>query len=157
MTSCDTNVLFVALEASRPGHATAREFLEERKDDSNFALCELVLMELYVLLRNPAVARCPLGGAEAASTGARLASFSSTSVPPSEGSSSDSSAALGFSESAVAASACGISGSAPGGGAEGDGEDDDGVGGDIGWLLKLEMSGFEFVTARDDDRRLPSV
>ena len=67
MTSCDTNVLFVALEASRPGHAMARAFLEKRKDDSNFALCELVLMELYVLLRNPAVARRPLGGAEAAS------------------------------------------------------------------------------------------
>ena len=67
MTSCDTNVLFVALEASRPGHSMARAFLEERKDDSNFALCELVLMELYVLLRNPAVARRPLSGAEATS------------------------------------------------------------------------------------------
>ena len=66
MISCDTNILFVALEASRPGHAAARDFLEERKDDSNFALCELVLIELYVLLRNPAVARRPLGGAEAA-------------------------------------------------------------------------------------------
>ncbi|MDA0767288.1 MAG: PIN domain-containing protein [Verrucomicrobia bacterium] len=66
MTSCDTNILFVALEASRPGHDAARGFLEERKDDANFALCELVLVELYVLLRNPAVARRPLGGAEAA-------------------------------------------------------------------------------------------
>ena len=67
MTSCDTNILLVALEASRPGHALAREFLDERKNDSDFALCELVLMELYVLLRNPAVARRPLTGAEATS------------------------------------------------------------------------------------------
>lgn len=65
MTSCDTNILFVALESSRPGHAVARSFLEERRDDSNFALCELVLVELYVLLRNPAVARRPLPSGEA--------------------------------------------------------------------------------------------
>jgi toxin-antitoxin system PIN domain toxin len=66
MTSCDTNVLFIALESSRPGHEVARQFLEERRNDSEFALCELVLLELYVLLRNPAVARRPLGATEAA-------------------------------------------------------------------------------------------
>lgn len=60
MTSCDTNILFDALEATRPGHAAARHFLESHRDDSDFALCELVLVELYVLLRNRAVARTPL-------------------------------------------------------------------------------------------------
>ncbi len=60
MTSCDTNILFEALEVNRPGHATARRFLDNHRDDSDFALCELVLVELYVLLRNPAVARRPL-------------------------------------------------------------------------------------------------
>ena len=67
MTSCDTNILFVALESSRPGHEEARRFLDDRRNDSNFALCELVLLELYTLLRNPAVARKPLGSAAAAS------------------------------------------------------------------------------------------
>lgn len=67
MTSCDTNVLFVALESSRPGHARARQFLDGHRDDSEFALCELVLMELYVLLRNPVVARHPLSAEAAAS------------------------------------------------------------------------------------------
>lgn len=66
MTSCDTNILFVALESSRPGHEQARAFLESRRNEPDFALCELVLVELYVLLRNPVVARRPLGAGEAA-------------------------------------------------------------------------------------------
>lgn len=65
MTSCDTNLLFVALESSRPGHEAARAFLEERRDDPEFALCELVLIELYVLLRNPVIARRPLAPGQA--------------------------------------------------------------------------------------------
>ena len=65
MTSCDTNILFVALESGRPGHAEAREFLEAHREDSEFGLCELVLVELYVLLRNPVIARRPLGSDEA--------------------------------------------------------------------------------------------
>jgi len=65
MTSCDTNILFVALEASRPGHAEARNFLDAHRDDPEFGLCELVLVELYVLLRNPVIARKPLGSSEA--------------------------------------------------------------------------------------------
>ncbi len=66
MTSCDTNILFLALEASRPGHAEARAFLEGVSEDPEFALCELVLVELYVLLRNPVVARRPLAPKAAA-------------------------------------------------------------------------------------------
>jgi uncharacterized protein len=65
MISCDTNILFVALEASRPGHQEARRFLEARKDDPEFALCELTLLELYVLLRNPVTARRPLNAPKA--------------------------------------------------------------------------------------------
>jgi len=67
MTSCDTKILFIALESSRPGHAAARRFLDGRRNDSEFALCELVLLELNTLLRNPAVARKPLGPAAATS------------------------------------------------------------------------------------------
>ena len=72
MTSCDTNILFVALESSRPGHARARQFLDGHRDNPEFALCELVLLELYVLLRNPVVARHPLSAEAAASLIAEL-------------------------------------------------------------------------------------
>ena len=67
MISCDTNILFIGLEESRPGHAQAREFLDGHRDNPEFALCELVLLELYVLLRNPVVARHPLNAGDAAS------------------------------------------------------------------------------------------
>jgi uncharacterized protein len=61
MTSCDTNILFVALEESHMGHDTARRFLESHAGDDSFALCELVLLELYGLLRNPITSIHPLG------------------------------------------------------------------------------------------------
>lgn len=65
MISCDTNILFIALEETRPGHSQARDFLEAHAANPSFALCELVLLELYVLLRNPITARHPLGPREA--------------------------------------------------------------------------------------------
>jgi predicted nucleic acid-binding protein len=55
----DTNLLFPALEPSHADHVAARAFLEESPEE--LALSELVLMELYVLVRNPAIARRPLG------------------------------------------------------------------------------------------------
>ncbi len=67
MTSCDTNILFIAIEASRPGHARARAFLEANQENPDFAMCELVLLELYVVLRNPATAQTALDGRSAAS------------------------------------------------------------------------------------------
>jgi len=72
MISCDTNILFVALESSRPGHAQARQFLDRHGNDPEFALCELVLLELYVLLRNPATARRPLEPGQAVDVIRRL-------------------------------------------------------------------------------------
>jgi len=65
MTSCDTNILFVALEESRPGHDAARRFLESHAADDSFALCELVLLDLYGLLRNPITSARPLGPEQA--------------------------------------------------------------------------------------------
>lgn len=65
MLAFDTNILFAALEATAPDHATAREFLESHRDDDGVALCELVLVELYLLLRNPAVVVRPLSAREA--------------------------------------------------------------------------------------------
>jgi len=60
MTSCDTNVLCQALNADAVGHAAAATFLTRHQSDPRFVLCEQVLLELYCLLRNPAVTRRPL-------------------------------------------------------------------------------------------------
>ncbi len=60
MLSCDTNLLFWALEVSRPEHSAARAFLDGQTANPDFTICELVLTELYVLLRNPATAPVPL-------------------------------------------------------------------------------------------------
>jgi toxin-antitoxin system PIN domain toxin len=65
MTSCDTNVLYLALNADATGHAAAVGFLTEHLEDQRFVLCEQVLAELYCLLRNPAVNGTPLDAAAA--------------------------------------------------------------------------------------------
>lgn len=65
MTVCDTNILFPALEASHANHAAARAFLESKVTDQSFALCELVLVEVYTLLRNAVVCAKPLTAEEA--------------------------------------------------------------------------------------------
>ncbi len=65
MISFDTNILFPALETSHPHHARTREFLQTLPE-GRAAICELVLTEVYVMVRNPATARRPLAAAEAA-------------------------------------------------------------------------------------------
>lgn len=65
MISCDTNILFHAA-CRRSRHQTrAAEFLLANATNRDFAVCELVLIEFYVLLRNPAVLEIPLSPAEA--------------------------------------------------------------------------------------------
>jgi toxin-antitoxin system PIN domain toxin len=65
MIVCDTNILFPALEVSHPIHAPARAWLESMVTERQFALCELVLVEVYTLLRNPVVCSQPLPAEEA--------------------------------------------------------------------------------------------
>ncbi len=65
MIACDTNILFPALEASHKDHLPARAFLEEQVNNREFAVCELVLMEVYTLLRNPVTCAKPLSAAAA--------------------------------------------------------------------------------------------
>ncbi len=65
MLVCDTNVLFPALEASHPNHSAARVWLESMVEDESFALCELVLTEVYTLLRNASICAKPLSAAAA--------------------------------------------------------------------------------------------
>ncbi len=66
MISCDTNILFAALDSESAYHAKGVAFLEGHCDSERFGLCELVLVELYGLLRNPTVSRHPLIAGEAA-------------------------------------------------------------------------------------------
>lgn len=63
--SVDTNILFHASNSRSPLQETAGGFLASHAQNTEFCVCELVLMELYVLLRNPAVVEHPLspGGA----------------------------------------------------------------------------------------------
>jgi toxin-antitoxin system PIN domain toxin len=65
--SIDTNLLLYSLNRDCPEHAAARSFVEACSSRSDVAIAELVLVELYVLLRNPAVVRQPLEAGEAAS------------------------------------------------------------------------------------------
>jgi uncharacterized protein len=65
MTSCDTNILFPALESSHKDHLAARKFLEGQVQNREFAICELVLMEVYTLLRNPVTSAKPLSAVAA--------------------------------------------------------------------------------------------
>ena len=66
MISFDTNILLAALEASSDDHQVARQFLEGHQNDPSVAVCELVLLELYTLLRNPKVCERPLSSGYAA-------------------------------------------------------------------------------------------
>lgn len=65
MISCDTNILYAALDSLSTSHLAARAFLTEMHNNTRFAVCELVLIELYGLLRNPAVSRTPCTASEA--------------------------------------------------------------------------------------------
>ena len=74
LSSCDTNVLLHALNSASPLHGPASQFIAAHARDENFRICELVLIELYVLLRNPAVIKAPLTAHKAVEVCARLRS-----------------------------------------------------------------------------------
>lgn len=66
MISIDTNVLLYSLNRDCAEHAEARRFVEGCAKRPDVAVAELVLVELYVLLRNPAVVQKPLDAPRAA-------------------------------------------------------------------------------------------
>jgi uncharacterized protein len=66
MLSIDTNVLLYAQNRSCPEHQPARAFIEQCVARDDVAICELVLVELYQLLRNPTVLANPLDAPDAA-------------------------------------------------------------------------------------------
>lgn len=65
MQSVDTNILLYAYDNQCPEHDAAIGFLRDQADNSEFAICELILVELYTLLRNSVVLSRPLSPAEA--------------------------------------------------------------------------------------------
>jgi len=65
MLSVDTNILFAAHDSMSSCHETALKFVTEQGGNEQFVICELVLVELHLLLRNPVVASAPLTPAEA--------------------------------------------------------------------------------------------
>lgn len=60
MIAIDTNILFPAVDADQPLHATAAAFLVSLQTRGDVVISELVLLELYNLLRNAAVMQRPL-------------------------------------------------------------------------------------------------
>ena len=68
MISFDTNLLLYSLNKDCVEYSDARAFFASLPSvPGTVAICELVLVELYVLLRNPAVLRSPLAPADAVS------------------------------------------------------------------------------------------
>lgn len=68
MISFDTNLLLYSLNRDCPEYNDARTFFAHLPNETGaVAICELVLVELYVLLRNPAVLKNPLDPADAVS------------------------------------------------------------------------------------------
>jgi len=65
MISIDTNILLYAQNMDCPEHPAAYEFVLNCSLRDDVVLCELVLVELYVLLRNPSVLKTPLSSAQA--------------------------------------------------------------------------------------------
>jgi uncharacterized protein len=64
--SADTNLLLYAANPDSPFHESARKFFEAEISGQRFLLCGLVLVELYMQLRNPAVFKKPKTAREAA-------------------------------------------------------------------------------------------
>jgi len=62
----DTNIITYSLNRSMPEHSRSRQFLEELTRREDVALCEQVLIEVYLLTRNPTVFPHPYSAPEAA-------------------------------------------------------------------------------------------
>lgn len=80
MISIDTNLLLYSLNEDCAEHASARAFLEECSQRDDVAICDLVLLELYQLLRNPTVLARPLDAPEAAALCAEFRNYPSWAV-----------------------------------------------------------------------------
>ncbi len=66
MMAFDTNLVVYAANADAPQHEPARVFLETLGERQDVVVCELMLVEVYLKLRNPMILRRPLDAATAA-------------------------------------------------------------------------------------------
>ncbi|MFK5921984.1 MAG: type II toxin-antitoxin system VapC family toxin [Verrucomicrobiota bacterium] len=66
MLSIDTNILFYAMVENSQFHESARYFLNQHARDTEMAMSELVLVELYNLLRNDKLTGRKTSASEAA-------------------------------------------------------------------------------------------
>ena len=66
MLTADANIFIYAADPDSPSHLPARAFFREVENDDGFVLCELVLVELYMQLRNPAIFKKPYSAKESA-------------------------------------------------------------------------------------------
>jgi predicted nucleic acid-binding protein len=65
MISVDTNILLPAVDSANASHTKAAAFLNSLNDRDDVTISEFVLLELYGLLRNPAVLTKPLSASAA--------------------------------------------------------------------------------------------
>ena len=65
MISIDTNILFAALDEDNDLHYEAVTFINSLQDRDDVVISEFMLLELYCLLRNPAVLTKPLSASDA--------------------------------------------------------------------------------------------
>jgi predicted nucleic acid-binding protein len=63
--SADTNLFLYAANPNSPLHEASRRFFEEEIAGQRFLVCGLVLVELYMQLRNPALFKKPKTAKEA--------------------------------------------------------------------------------------------
>ena len=65
MRSCDTNIFLYYFDDSCPEHKNAERYLSGILSDPAFVICDLVLIELFVLLQNKKIFARPKSGIEA--------------------------------------------------------------------------------------------
>ena len=66
MVSLDANIIVYSLNRSMSEHERARSFLLQLSDRNDVVIAEQVLVEVYLLIRNPAVFPDPYSAKEAA-------------------------------------------------------------------------------------------
>src|SRR5258708_2029539 len=65
MISFDTNLVVYAANADAPQQAKATAFIDSLSQRQDVVICELMLVEVYLKLRNPMILRRPLDAATA--------------------------------------------------------------------------------------------
>jgi toxin-antitoxin system PIN domain toxin len=65
MMSIDSNILLYAYDELCPEHEKAFAFVMDQRENVDFVICEVALIEFYNLVRNPAVVENPLTAHEA--------------------------------------------------------------------------------------------